>query len=43
VRVDMGARKGRIVVEFVSLDDLDRVVQVMLGDRPQTSTVVLPP
>lgn len=43
VRVDMGARKGKIVVEFVSLDDLDRVVKAMLGDRPQTSTVVLPP
>lgn len=43
VRVDMGARKGKIVVEFVSLDDLDRVLKAMLGDRPQTSTVVLPP
>jgi ParB family chromosome partitioning protein len=43
VRVDMGARKGKIVVEFVSIDDLDRVVKAMLGDRPETSTVVLPP
>jgi ParB family transcriptional regulator, chromosome partitioning protein len=43
VRVDMGARKGKIVVEFVSIDDLDRVVAAMLGERPQTSTVVLPP
>jgi ParB family chromosome partitioning protein len=43
VRVDMGARKGKIVVEFVSIDDLERVVKAMLGDRPETSTVVLPP
>jgi ParB family chromosome partitioning protein len=43
VRVDMGARKGKIVVEFVSLEDLDRVVAAMLGDRPETATVVLPP
>jgi ParB family chromosome partitioning protein len=43
VRVDMGARKGKIVVEFVSIDDLERVVKAMLGDRPEASTVVLPP
>jgi ParB family chromosome partitioning protein len=43
VRIDMGTRKGKIVVEFVSLEDLDRVVAAMLGDRPETSTVVLPP
>jgi ParB family chromosome partitioning protein len=43
VRVDMGARKGKIVVEFVSIDDLERVVRAMLGDRPETPTVVLPP
>jgi ParB family transcriptional regulator, chromosome partitioning protein len=43
VRVDMGARKGKIVVEFVSIDDLERVVKAMLGGRPETPTVVLPP
>ena len=32
VRVEMGKRKGKIVVEFVSLDDLERVVGVMVGD-----------
>jgi ParB family chromosome partitioning protein len=29
VRVDLGQRKGRIVVEFASLDDLRRIVDVM--------------
>jgi ParB family transcriptional regulator, chromosome partitioning protein len=29
VRVDLGQRKGRIVVEFASLDDLRRIVHVM--------------
>jgi ParB family transcriptional regulator, chromosome partitioning protein len=43
VRVDMAARKGKIVVEFVSIDDLERVVKAMLGDQPETPTVVLPP
>jgi ParB family transcriptional regulator, chromosome partitioning protein len=43
VRVDLGARKGKIVVEFSSLDDLDRIVGLMLGDTPGGATVVLPP
>jgi ParB family chromosome partitioning protein len=37
VRVELGRRKGKIVVEFGSLDDLERVVEVMapdLGDDP---------
>ncbi len=29
VRVDVGRRKGRIVVEFASIDDLERIVAVM--------------
>jgi ParB family chromosome partitioning protein len=29
VRVDLGRRKGRIVVEFASIDDLERIVAVM--------------
>jgi len=29
VRVVMGARKGRITVEFASLEDLDRILAVM--------------
>ncbi|CAN5679413.1 ParB/RepB/Spo0J family partition protein [soil metagenome] len=29
VRVDLGRRKGRIVVEFASIDDLERIVSAM--------------
>jgi ParB family transcriptional regulator, chromosome partitioning protein len=31
VRVDMGARKGKIVVDFVSLEELGRLMDVLLG------------
>ena len=31
VRVDMGARKGKIVVDFASLDELERLLGVMVG------------
>jgi ParB family transcriptional regulator, chromosome partitioning protein len=31
VRVDMGARKGKIVVDFVSLEELSRLMDVLLG------------
>jgi ParB family chromosome partitioning protein len=38
VRVDLGQRKGRITVEFASLDDLRRIVDIMdprnRSDRP---------
>ncbi|GAA3213129.1 ParB/RepB/Spo0J family partition protein [Actinocorallia longicatena] len=29
VRVDLGARKGKIVVEFATLDDLERIISAM--------------
>jgi ParB family chromosome partitioning protein len=29
VRVDIGRRKGKITVEFASIDDLERIVGVM--------------
>ncbi|GAA2718955.1 ParB/RepB/Spo0J family partition protein [Actinocorallia aurantiaca] len=32
VRVDLGARKGRIVVEFATLEDLDRIISSMAPD-----------
>ena len=32
VRVDLGRSKGRIVVEFASIDDLDRIVALMAPD-----------
>jgi ParB family chromosome partitioning protein len=37
VRVDLGRRKGKITVEFASIDDLERIVSVMapqLAKRP---------
>jgi ParB family chromosome partitioning protein len=33
VRVEMGKRKGRIVVDFVSLEELDRLVRAIAGDK----------
>lgn len=33
VKVQMGARKGKITVEFVSPDDLERLVAAITGDR----------
>jgi ParB family chromosome partitioning protein len=35
VRVDLGRRKGRITVEFASIDDLERIVALM---APQLAT-----
>jgi ParB family chromosome partitioning protein len=29
VRVDLGKRKGRITVEFATLDDLERIISVL--------------
>ncbi len=33
VKVELGQRKGKIVVEFASLDDLDRIVKTMTPDQ----------
>jgi ParB family transcriptional regulator, chromosome partitioning protein len=33
VKVELGQRKGKIVVEFASLDDLDRIVRAMSSDE----------
>jgi ParB family chromosome partitioning protein len=32
VRVEMGKRKGKIVLDFVSPDDLDRISRIVLGE-----------
>ncbi|MDQ6616191.1 MAG: ParB/RepB/Spo0J family partition protein [Actinomycetota bacterium] len=32
VKVDMGARKGRVVIEFATLDDLERIYRAMTED-----------
>jgi ParB family chromosome partitioning protein len=36
VRVDMGARKGKIVIDFVSLEELARLMATMAGDSGYT-------
>ena len=41
VRVEMGKRKGKIVVDFVSLDELDRLIDLMIG-QTKPATVVSP-
>jgi ParB family chromosome partitioning protein len=40
VRIEMGKRKGKIVVDFVSLEELERVVSLILESAgPATSRV----
>jgi ParB family chromosome partitioning protein len=34
VRVELGRRKGKVVVEFGSIDDLERIVEIMAPDLP---------
>jgi len=34
VRVDVGKRKGRIVMDFVSTDELERLRRIITGDEP---------
>ena len=34
VTVSLGKRKGKIVVEFGSVDDLQRIVELMSTDKP---------
>jgi ParB family chromosome partitioning protein len=36
VKVELGQRKGKIVVEFASLDDLDRIVKTISPDWPSS-------
>ena len=39
VKVELGQRKGKIVVEFASLEDLERIVKTMTPDwaHPQSA------
>lgn len=37
VRVEMGKRKGKIVVDFVSLEELERLLDVMVGETKSAS------
>jgi ParB family chromosome partitioning protein len=34
VKVELGRRKGKIVVEFATVDDLERIVKAMTPDAP---------
>jgi len=38
VKVELGQRKGKIVVEFASLDDLDRIVKTISPEWPPSQT-----
>jgi len=33
VTVEMGGKRGRVVIEFATLDDLERIYRVIIGDR----------
>ena len=39
VRVEMGQRKGKIVVDFVSLEELERLLDLMVGATREASVV----
>ena len=39
VKVDLGRSKGKIVIDFASLDDLERIVEVIDGQKPSLSAV----
>jgi ParB family chromosome partitioning protein len=34
VSVDMGGKRGRVVIEFATLDDLERIYRIIIGDQP---------
>jgi ParB family chromosome partitioning protein len=36
VKVEMRNRRGRVVVEFATLEDLERIYRAMMGERPRT-------
>jgi ParB family chromosome partitioning protein len=42
VRISMGARKGRLTVEFLSVDDLERIVGVIADGLSSGSSVTAP-
>jgi ParB family transcriptional regulator, chromosome partitioning protein len=41
VRVDMGARKGKITIDFATLDELDRLLSVMVGESRQNGVTTI--
>jgi ParB family chromosome partitioning protein len=41
VRVEVGKRKGKIVVDFVSLEELDRLVKIIFGTEAGSETTTV--
>ena len=41
VRVEMGKRKGKVVLDFVSIEELERIVGILLGEHPGASPRVI--
>jgi ParB family chromosome partitioning protein len=39
VKVDMGAKRGRVLVEFATLEDLERIYKLMVGAGPPLTEV----
>ncbi len=37
VKVDMGSKRGRVLVEFATLEDLERIYKLMVGGGPSSS------
>ncbi len=42
VKVDLGRRKGKVVIEFASLDDLERIVTSITADQSSTDRLEMP-
>ena len=42
VRVELGKRKGRVVIDFTTLDDLQRLTGAIVGEGTQTAAVAAP-
>jgi ParB family chromosome partitioning protein len=42
VKVEMGKRKGKIILDFVSLEDLDRLLSAIEGEHPRATHIVIP-
>jgi ParB family chromosome partitioning protein len=43
VRIDLGKRKGKIVVDFASVDDLERIAGIVLDDGPGAEPITVVP
>jgi ParB family chromosome partitioning protein len=43
VRIEVGKRKGKIVLDFVSLAELDRLLRIITGEEGGSSTSTVTP